>query len=106
MNPPNRQLLEILGDIERFEARLLAWGYVDGSLPEGELLALIASGAEAHGLDADCGDVLDDFLERRLIVGAVDVAGVNYRPRAAEAVRLFARLRQWFLDSDWMQAPS
>ena len=106
-------VLEILGAIERSEARLLSWGLVDGSFGEDELLQTIEEQLErqpqappsAGELDAE--DAFEELLRRQLVVRTPEQPG-RYRSRMAETVRLLARLRQLFpkhSDGAWSTAP-
>jgi hypothetical protein len=99
------RLLEVLSDLERAEARLLAWGVVDGAMSEEEILALIEQATVHHGLAELPDDVLEDLIGRRLVFEVSDIHG-GYRTRMAEAVRLFARLRQWMHGRAWPDAPT
>src|SRR5262245_1915749 len=98
-------VLEVLGEIERGEARLLTWGVVDTAMSDDELLAVIQESADGRGYRANADDILDALLEAGLVLEARDVGPEQYRSRMAEAVRLFARLRQWFHGRTWLTAP-
>ena len=99
--------LHILGGIEAAEARLLAWGLVDGGFTEDELLAQIAAEAQAVNLSETPDALLDDLLARRLLIPAPENSRL-YRTRMAETIRLMAHLRQLFpkhRGSAWRTAP-
>lgn len=101
------EILEVLSDLERREARLLTWGFVDGAMPEDEILGAIAESISRYGGDASEADaVLDRLLELKFVVEARDAPGSAYRTRMAESVRLFARLRQWLRGGKWTTSPS
>ena len=104
MSETEARLLEVLGDLERAEARLLAWGVVDGAMSEDEILGLIEEARERHGLAELADNILEELIERRLVFEVDDIEG--YRTRMAEAVRLFARLRQWMHGRTWLDAPT
>ncbi|MGU3656005.1 protein DpdJ [Methylobacterium fujisawaense] len=104
---------EFLSFLERREARLLNWGFLDVAFdaPDIETLledegpddladawrALRGSGADMSGLLRDMGrDGLLHFLP--------DERG-RFRTRFAEGVRLTARLRQMFRAADWATGP-
>jgi hypothetical protein len=104
--------LEVLSAIERAEARLLAWGVVDGAFADAELLELIEDAlsvtAESGGVaDLDPEDVFDELVDRQLVVRAPEQPS-RYRSRMAETIRLLARLRQLFPKHEhgaWATAP-
>jgi ATP-dependent helicase Lhr and Lhr-like helicase len=100
-------IAEALSALERTEAELLSWGLVDGSFDETELLGLLNIELERLGSSESPGAVFDEMLERRLVV-RVPGDSQRYRTRIAEAVRLFARLRQLFSKhhgAGWRRAP-
>lgn len=98
--------LEVLGDLERNEARLLTWGVVDAAMAEEEVLACIQASVEYRDADVDLEELFNTLLEAGLLLEARDVGPEHYRTRMAEAVRLFARLRQWLHGRTWMAAPN
>jgi hypothetical protein len=112
-------LLEcVLDEIERHEAKVLVWGLVDAALGPEELRDIVAralntpKGRELSSKD-DCTlfDV-DAVIERLRLQGLLFEAPfeIGYRSRMAEAVRLFARLRQLFDKHNeedlWTSAPT
>src|SRR4051812_39490738 len=105
MTKPNEQLLEILGDLERSEARLLTWGVVDGAMSEDEVLDLIRNASARQRYDRDPEDTLDELLERHLLFEVPDRPG-DFRTRTAETVRLSARLGQWRHGTTWPASPT
>ena len=90
--------LDFLTTIENREARLLAWGYVEGGFTLDELTALGDEFALDHDRSgAATGDALVAELRRRaLLLDVDDGTAVRYRSRMAETLRLLARLRQLF----------
>ena len=105
--------LEFLGQLERSEAGVLSWGLIDGFFSETEieqladeyLAALASKGIEsAH----ESGwSLIETLLDHKLLWKVPETQ--RYRTRMAEAVRLFARLRQIFPDSNnaaWRTAPN
>jgi len=109
-------LSSILDRIEEREARLLAWGIVDGAFNQTEIRGIIDplidealnSGMEDF-LTAD--EVLAELLERRWITEVPIVIGLTgYRSRMAETVRLLQKIRQLFPKhagaSGWQRAPN
>jgi superfamily II DNA or RNA helicase len=108
-------LLSALDCIEEREAKLLAWGIVDGAFRHDEICDLlnplideaIIGGLEEY-LSAE--EVLAELLRRKWIVDVHLGGGSNgYRSRMAETVRLIQRLRQLFPKhagpSGWQRAP-
>jgi DEAD/DEAH box helicase len=99
--------LSVLSAVESAEAALLAWGLVDGTFEEEELVAVIQAEVEREGLSSTADDLLDELLERRLIIRVPDEPHL-FRTRMAETVRLLARLRQLFTKhhgTAWRSAP-
>ncbi len=94
-------LLRVLDDVEDQEARHLVWGLTEESWTQDRLIARIA--AAAPGFDPH--DVLDELLNRDLVVDLRRRYPPTYRSRMAEAVRLLARLRQQFRGRPWQSAP-
>src|SRR5437899_18737 len=104
MMPPSEEILEVLGDLERAEARLLAWGVVDSAMSEKEVLDRIQDSCARHLLNDSAATVLDELLDRRLLFEVEDMAQGGFRTRMAESIRLFARLRQWRHGRLWTDA--
>lgn len=116
MEPRERFLTSVLDRIEEREARLVAWGIVDGSFSSGEiddLLNPLIDEAIGIGLEDffSVADVMSELLKRKWIV-EVPRSGnsIAYRSRMAETVRLLQRLRQLFPKhagpTGWQQAPN
>lgn len=101
-------LLRVLDRIERAEASLLTWGYVDGGFTEEEVRSHIADALDVADDEAD--DVLEDLLANDLIVRIRSGRRLIYRSRSAETMRLLARLRQLFpqhlANGTWRHAPT
>lgn len=106
----------VLDNIEQREARLLAWGIVDGYFDHHELLQLLDQQLEA-ALEAGLEDFLnaDEVLaeiQSRSWITTVELSdgATGYRSRMAETVRLLQRLRQLFPKhagpSGWQHAPT
>lgn len=108
----NRLSNEVLSALEIREARLLNWGFINGSqtlddldaqLPEllrplsanSPELAVLWEQARANGVSA--GDILTNLLERKLLFQIRN----RYRSRFAETVRTLFLLRQRFSNDDW-----
>src|SRR5262249_45436063 len=101
--------LELLTNLERLELPTLSWGIVDTALSEDEVFEVIEEALNAVGDYVSAPrDVLARLIQHALVS---PVAGQTqqYRTRFAEAVRLFARLRQLFpkhlRDQTWRAAP-
>lgn len=90
-------LLGALDALEDYDARNLAWGLIDESWSEGELLAQLARAWPEQ--DPRAG--LDLLLSQRLVVEVPATWPPRYRTRMGEAMRLFARLRQLFPKKPW-----
>jgi hypothetical protein len=101
-------LLPLLDQLERAEANLLTWGYVDGGFSEDEVRQHIVTVMDVEEEDAD--DVLDDLIQGQLLVRIRTGRRVVYRTRSAETLRLLARLRQLFpqhlRNGTWRHAPT
>lgn len=108
-------LASTLDRIEEREARLLAWGIVDGAFGHDEIRNLLnplideaINGGLEDFLSAE--EVLAELLRRKWIT-EVPMGGsfTGYRSRMAETVRLIQRLRQLFPKhagpSGWQRAP-
>ena len=96
----------LLNQIERKEVALLSWGVIDGGFSKDEILELAERLLESHDLDGDPWDLVDAMQERGLLFEFNLRGHRRYRTRMAEAVRLFARLRQIFPNRDWQTAPT
>lgn len=101
-------LLRLLDHLERTEASLLTWGYVDGGFSEDELRQHIVEVMDVEDDEAD--GVLDDLIHDHLLVRIRSGRRVVYRTRSAETLRLLARLRQLFpqhlRNGTWRSAPT
>lgn len=97
---------DFLSFVEQEEVKLLAWGVVNGSFLEEELRNL-ADGflASRPKLDISVQELVDALIERGLLF-RVSQANPQYRSRMAEAVRLFANLRQILHGKPWQTAPT
>lgn len=111
-----RFLRTTLDHLEEREARLLAWGIVDGVFSHNEIFEIIdplIEDALERGMEdfLSAGDVLDELLRRMWITEVpLSDGSIGYRSRMAETVRLLQRLRQLFPKhagaSGWQRAPS
>ncbi|WP_437763391.1 protein DpdJ [Sorangium sp. So ce281] len=110
---PNEHAIEFLDWLEQREATLLAWGLTDGFFAEHELEHHADAFLEelvGRGVDpgyASGWELVDALTDGRLLWKLP--GSDRYRTRMAEAVRLFARLRQIFPDprhGAWRSAPN
>jgi hypothetical protein len=98
---------EFLDTLERKEVQLLSWGVVDGGFSEDELEELAEEFLTDKEADEDVWDFLDEMIEERRLLFELNLRGNRrFRTRMAEAVRLFARLRQLFPNNNWQTAPT
>lgn len=105
--------IEFLGQLERAEWSVLAWGLVDGFFSERELeeraeefLTGQTRIGIAHPFDSPWS-LIESLLDENLLWRVPDTD--RYRTRMAETVRLCARLRQIFTDPQnaaWRTAPN
>lgn len=95
-----------LNRLEAQEVKLLVWGVLDGGFSEEEILELAERFLESQNPDIDPWDFLDAMQDRQLLFDFNLRGRRRYRTRMAEAVRLFARLRQLFPNRDWQIAPT
>ena len=98
-----RYFLDIL---ELQEVQLLSWGIVDGGFSEEEIEELAEEFLNDRNVDQDAWDLLDQIIERKLLFEFNLRSGRRFRTRMAEAVRLFARLRQLFPNYNWQISPT
>lgn len=116
MSEPRESFLGVTLDrIEEREARLLAWGIVDGAFSQTEIFGiidpLIEEALERRMEDfLNANDVLEELLRRKWITEVpLGDGSTGYRSRMAETVRLLQRLRQLFPKhagvSGWQRAP-
>ncbi|PRP96528.1 putative ATP-dependent helicase Lhr [Enhygromyxa salina] len=96
--------LLILDELQRREARLLAWGMVDGAFTEDELIEIATEVVEREGATEDPEDALQWLTDAVLLVLLEPNHTGRYRTRMGEGVRLFASLRQWFPTQRWTAA--
>jgi hypothetical protein len=93
----------LLASVERTELRSLTWGYVDGSLSYDDIARLYEAESvrDAPSIDA----VLDEMLDRALLVRTLQRGQIRFRSRFAETLRLLVRLRQVTPTKPWDAAP-
>ncbi|HUP86880.1 MAG TPA: protein DpdJ [Acidimicrobiales bacterium] len=105
---PDPNLLLVLDRLERAEASLLTWGYVDGGFTEEEVRSHIVETLDVADDESD--DILEDLLTNDLVVRIRSGRRLIYRSRSAETMRLLARLRQLFpqhlANGTWRHAPT
>ena len=96
-----------LSVIEQQEVKLLTWGVVSGELTDDEISDLAeAFLAEREEVDVGAQELIDALLERALLFRVSKQQPFGYRSRMAEAVRLFANLRQILRGRKWQLAPT
>lgn len=102
------ELLRLVDALERDEAALLAWGYVNGGFTEDEILTHVQKTANVDEDEAD--DLLQRLIDARLVFRIRQGRAVLFRTRGAESIRLLANLRQIFPNDlrtgSWRTAPS
>lgn len=116
LDTSERFLASTLDLIEEREAKLLAWGIVDGAFSRdelGDLIDPLIDQAITIGMEEflSSDDVLQEMLRRKWIAEVPKSDGESgYRSRMAETVRLLQRLRQQFPKhagpNGWQLAPS
>src|SRR5262245_10327073 len=101
--PVDAHALEFLDQLERSEAAVLTWGLVDGFFSEAEIeqraddyLGTLTNGGTQTNYDSGWS-LVEALLDHQLLWKVPETD--RYRTRTAEAVRLFARLRQIFPDA-------
>ncbi len=113
-------LVAALDKIEQREARLLAWGLVDGFLTSAEAAEIVDSllddprfADEAYKQPlsfVSAAGVIETLKARALLLDMGEGAEPRYRSRMAEAVRLTFRVRQLFPKhqgpTGWQSAPT
>ncbi len=97
---------EFLDKLERQEVQLLTWGIVDGGFSEDEIEEFAEDFLNTCEIDEDVWDFLDQILDRKLLFEFNLRGDRLFRTRMAEAVRLFARLRQLFPKNNWQTSPT
>ena len=102
-----RQALDMaLGVLEALEMRSLTWGFVDQSLSETEAEAAIEAALQAGNYEESAAEVLNALRDAELVRVLREPGETRYRTRVAELIRLLSRLRQWFPNQAWQQAPT
>lgn len=102
------ELLSLLDQLERSEAALLTWGYVDSGFTEDEVKSQIQGLVDLDELETE--EVIEELLEHEWLIRTRQGRRIRYRTRSAETIRLMARLRQLFpqhlTNGSWRTAPS
>ncbi len=106
-------IAEFLTRLEQVEARLLAWGLVDGVLVQEELSKHAERYLDQHNLwhvFASSSELIEQLEERNLLFSFLDGIDIRYRTRMGETIRLLSRLRQLFprhmSGRQWQTAPT
>ena len=98
--------LELLERLEAREHELLTWGFLDGGFMREEVEQLAQEIIDASDGFLPPEDLIAILQDRALLFDFNFEGRHLYRSRFAEAVRLFARLRQIFKPSAWNISPS
>ncbi|MGG4144279.1 protein DpdJ [Paenibacillus algorifonticola] len=102
--PTTQQLSDFLSFLEDEEAKLLAWGYVEGGFTDDELMDLTERWISERSFHLD-PHALINSLEACKALSAYSIpTGSIWRSRMAESVRLFVRLRQVFDAKSWSRS--
>ena len=101
---------ELLAKLERREAALMDWGFLEVSHTSDEIVELFANDPEWGVAFQDLAKgseelFVDDLAECHLLHRVSEGAPRIYRSRFAESLRLMARLKQRFREDDWTHAP-
>lgn len=107
MSFPIELLDHILSAIEQQELRSLQWGFVDGSMGQEDLRALVQASLDEVSLQASPDDLEEELISRSLLFEYRQEDGsYRYRSRFAEGVRLLTAIRQIFPDRPWASSPA
>ena len=96
--------MELLDRLEDLETRLLTWGFLDGGFTADELQTRAQAVIDNSPEFATPQSLIERLQDRRLLF-PLSGGDDRCRTRYAEAVRLFARLRQIFRADQWEGAP-
>ncbi len=105
-SPVELLALKLLDRLEEREYELLTWGFLDGGFTPDELEAVAQSIIDASPELCAPNDLIDILRDRALLVQLHIGERHLWRSRFAEAVRLFARLKQMFQFDGWNLAPN
>lgn len=109
MNDSEKVLGELLAKLERREAALLEWGFLDVAHTSDEIVDLFAQdpewGVAFQDLANGSEELFIDNLAECCLLHRVSEEPRSYRSRFAESMRLMARLKQRFKENDWSHAP-
>jgi hypothetical protein len=97
---------ELLDRLEREEEKLLSWGVVDGGFTADEVAEMAEALISERGADISADELRQELFDRKLLFAFADGLAQPHRTRMAEAVRLFAKLRQLFPNRPWRLAPT
>lgn len=113
MNTRENAIAEFLTCLEQVEARLLAWGLVDGVFTEDEVITHAESYLDKHNLwsvFSSASELVEQLEDRKLLFSFLEGVEFRYRTRMGEAIRLVSRLRQLFprhmTGRQWQTAPT
>jgi len=110
MTDPVKVLGELLAKLERREAALMEWGFLEVAHTSDEIVELFANDPEWGTAFQDLATgseelFIDDLAECHLLHRVSEGSPRSYRSRFAESLRLMARLKQRFREDDWTHAP-
>lgn len=102
--PTVQQLSDFLSFLEDEEAKLLAWGYVEGGFTDDDLMDLTERWISERSLLLDPHALINSLEACKALSAYSLPTGSIWRSRMAESVRLFVRLRQVFDARSWSSA--
>lgn len=110
MTDSAKVLGELLAKLERREADLMEWGFLEVVHTSEEIVELFANDPEWGSAFVDLAQgseelFVDNLAECHLLHRVADGYPRSYRSRFAESIRLLARLKQRFKPDDWTHAP-
>jgi len=110
MTDTAKVLGELLAKLERREADLMEWGFLEVVHTSQEIVELFANDPEWGSAFLDLAQdseelFVDNLAECHLLHRVADGSPRSYRSRFAESIRLLARLKQRFKPDDWTHAP-
>jgi len=104
-DPVDQLALALLDRLEALEHRLLVWSHTDGYFERSELTEVAEDVISSAGECEEAQTVIDRLRDRALLYELNASGETVFRTRFAEAIRLFASLRQLFGEGDWATAP-
>jgi hypothetical protein len=102
----NGLVRDLLDTLEREETKLLSWGVVDGGFTSEEVDEYAQAVIESADAELTPIELRQELFDRGLLFAFRDSGHEILKTRMAEAVRLFAKLRQLFPGRPWQLAPT